>query len=329
MEQGGGFSAAIVVTVYTGGAAAGAWSFPGTTATLTAQAYAVVAVGGFAAGAIQTGSLRGAATGAVSAAAFYGIGSSFQGAGWAHEADGSLSMSGYAAKTLAHGVAGGVMSSLQGGNFGHGFASAGFGEAVSPVTANIRSAGARIVAASVMGGTASSLAGGKFANGAVTAAFGCAFNEILHTNAKEDAERRLDAAEAYKKSVLKTLMVPKFSTTDEAAAWFSDMMQDASTRYRLEFMANIEPAEGGGFRIRDVTTGNIFSPRTGVGYSGHMPDCLNCSAWTHTHAIESSFSPDDLTLPGRENQTAYVSMPSGTIDRYTAADGIVSLRVGQ
>ena len=35
----------------------------------------------------------------------------------------------FAAKTLSHGIVGGVMSVLQGGKFGHGFASAGVTQA--------------------------------------------------------------------------------------------------------------------------------------------------------------------------------------------------------
>jgi RHS repeat-associated protein len=180
-------AAAIVITVYSGGTAAGAtWGLFGGAALTTGQAVAVVAVGGFAAGAVQTGTLRGALTGAVSAAVFYGVGSAFSQANssWAYNSDNSLNFSGYAAKTLAHGVAGGVMSSLQGGNFGHGFASAGVGEALSPAIGSIKSTPVQAVAAAVVGGTTSVVAGGKFGNGAVTAAFGYAFNSLNHPTAE-------------------------------------------------------------------------------------------------------------------------------------------------
>lgn len=58
--------------------------------------------------------------GAFSAAVFYGIGSAFEGTG----ADVFGSMA-HVGKTIAHGVAGGIMSVLNGGKFGHGFISAG------------------------------------------------------------------------------------------------------------------------------------------------------------------------------------------------------------
>lgn len=173
-------------TYATGGAAAGLYAAGSTGAALT-----VSMVGGAAVGAMQTGTLRGALGGAISSGLFFGIGSYYQSAKWAQATDfenafgSGLRYSGYAAKTLSHGMAGGVMSELQGGRFGHGFASAGFGEALSPAMQGGSMAG-RMIASVVVGGTASMLAGGKFANGAVTAAFGFAFNEQLHYSRSAD-----------------------------------------------------------------------------------------------------------------------------------------------
>ncbi|MFC4821944.1 hypothetical protein, partial [Dokdonella ginsengisoli] len=157
--------------------------------------------GGFAAGAIQTGSMRGAVAGAVSAGVFFGIGSYFQSAGWAQAGEwenafgSGLSYSGYAAKTLSHGVAGGVMAEMQGGRFGHGFASAGFSEAMSPALGHIRSVPAQAITAAVIGGTASRLAGGKFANGAVTAAFGFAFNQLGHPSSRAVLDKKVEVTD--------------------------------------------------------------------------------------------------------------------------------------
>jgi len=177
---------AIVITVYTGGAAAGSWGFFGTTLTAgSTQAFGVAVLGGFAAGAVQSGSLKGGLQGAFSAAMFYGIGSYFQGAEWAHaggDLQADLTAAGWAAKSLAHGVAGGVMSELQNGDFGHGFASAGVAEALNPVVDTMDNPVGKVMAAAAVGGTASVAAGGKFANGAVTAAFAEAFNDVSHQN---------------------------------------------------------------------------------------------------------------------------------------------------
>lgn len=74
-------------------------------------------------------------------------------------------------------TAGGVASVIQGGKFGHGFATAGVTAAASPYIYNANTnpvAGA--VAASILGGTVSEMTGGKFANGAVTGAFSYAIS---------------------------------------------------------------------------------------------------------------------------------------------------------
>ena len=106
---------------------------------------------GAASGAVATGSLKGAITGAFSAAIFFGIGQYFEGVrlgnnatakGWSdglkEMASGNISKglntmnaskvltsAQQAGKTLSHAIAGGAMSKINGGKFGHGFASAG------------------------------------------------------------------------------------------------------------------------------------------------------------------------------------------------------------
>lgn len=78
---------------------------------------------------------------------------------------------GYSAKILENGIAGGVLSSLQGGEFGNGFISAGVTAAVMPQVGELPYASERVVTSAMIGGTISAVAGGKFANGAVTGAF--------------------------------------------------------------------------------------------------------------------------------------------------------------
>jgi hypothetical protein len=86
----------------------------------------------------------------------------------------------FAAKIAAHAAVGGVTSVLNGGKFGHGFASAGVVEAFSPALMRLEGSGAAIevLAAAVVGGTASVASGGKFANGAMHGAAMWAFNEL-------------------------------------------------------------------------------------------------------------------------------------------------------
>ncbi len=154
--------AAVVITVYSGGTAAGAaWGFYGAGVT-AAQAWAAVTIGGALSGAIQSGTLKGAVIGAFSGAVFHGIG---------------VSNLGTTDRILAHAVAGGALSELQGGKFGHGFVTAGFSKAITPLidTGNVFADGALHA---VVGGTTSTLGGGKFANGALTSTMQFAFNQV-------------------------------------------------------------------------------------------------------------------------------------------------------
>ena len=161
--------AAIVISIYLPGIGTALLGWSTLTGTIVA---------GFLGGVITSGSLKGGLTGAFSAGLFYGIGSAFSGVGSGE--GGGLSSLETGEKILAHGIAGGVMSSLEGGKFGNGFAAAGLTEAVSPEIGKIQGPVGQGVAAAIVGGTASVVSGGKFADGAVTAAFSYAFNQRLH-----------------------------------------------------------------------------------------------------------------------------------------------------
>ena len=127
---------------------------------------------GFVTGGIATGSLRGALFGGISGAAFYGIGEHFT-AVTGLEAGGI-------GHVLTHGVTGGILAELQGGQFGHGFLAAGLTKAVmGRFNYHDGSAPAvlsRTTIAAMVGGTISRITGGKFANGALTAAMAHLFN---------------------------------------------------------------------------------------------------------------------------------------------------------
>ncbi|TQF70194.1 hypothetical protein [Pseudoalteromonas luteoviolacea] len=77
----------------------------------------------------------------------------------------------------AHAVAGGIIADVQGGNFGHGFWSAGLTKwaQVGRYVPNDLIAGT--IVSAVIGGTVSKISGGKFANGATTAAFQFVMNQ--------------------------------------------------------------------------------------------------------------------------------------------------------
>lgn len=146
--------------------------------------------GGFLSGMISSGGdLQQGIIGAFSAGLFGAIGTSFG-------PTAGLSIAGKVAKTLAHGVAGGVTSVLRGGKFKEGFVSAGMSQVLEVTGAynklGVR-AGARgfagraknVVVSALVGGTMSKAVGGKFANGAITGAFSRMFNDHAHELAKK------------------------------------------------------------------------------------------------------------------------------------------------
>ncbi len=110
--------------------------------------------------------LRGAAMGALSGAVFGAIGAQIK-------AEGNWSTG---KQIFVHGTAGGVMSTVQGGKFGHGFITAGIMKGVGKIQTGSNLG--RTMIQSLVGGTLSKLTGGKFANGAVTSAIQYVVNEI-------------------------------------------------------------------------------------------------------------------------------------------------------
>ncbi|TMP26413.1 hypothetical protein CWB99_19105 [Pseudoalteromonas rubra] len=187
--------AAAVATYFTAGAAAGwanSWAISmgmSQTATIsvmgsTITATAVSTTGSIVAGAISgaiagavggyiaTGSGKGALKGALSGAVFGGIGKAMSAGG----------ITNTAAQMGIHAVAGGVLSDIQGGNFGHGFVSAGIMKGVGKL-AQAHSP-ERVVLQAIAGGTVSKITGGKFANGATTAAIQLVVNGFMNHPSK-------------------------------------------------------------------------------------------------------------------------------------------------
>lgn len=159
---------------------------------------------GFGIGGVSTGSLKGALIGAFSGAVFHQLGTHF-GDKFGKFADATLGQQMQWAGS--HALAGGVISSLSGGKFGHGFFSAGFSKfAMGNAGFNYDdvSAGAiaeRTAIAAIIGGTASAISGGKFANGAQTAAMAQLFNaEVSNNRRLNAAQKRAELAAAALKS---------------------------------------------------------------------------------------------------------------------------------
>ena len=201
-------------------------SFVANVATTTGEAYAASFVGGFAAGAVQTGNLRGAVVGGISSIAFYGIGQKFSVKG-VNIASGE-GMAAYSKLVLASGVTGGVMAELQGGRFGNGFVTAGASAFLAPVPeAAASNPGTQTVIAAVVGGTISRIGGGKFANGAVTSAFQFGLGKALDENGYEGTTTGSSAA-----GDLDPVQVPSVISIDASGfPTLDDAARDVGARY--------------------------------------------------------------------------------------------------
>ncbi len=298
-------------------------------------AIAVVAVGSafgplgaFAAGAqagyISTGSITGALIGAFSAAAFSAIGMQFQGiltqaksAAYAsvfaqtgsvfQAANASLftglSVGQQVAKTLAHGIMGGVMSFLGGGKFGHGFAAAGFTQAFSGTIGNFSTPQGRIAAAGVVGGTASALTGGKFANGAVTGAFSRAFNDEL----EQSVDKRVGKLERLLTDEEKAIYADHFPAEllgsvrvyeGKVPWWLRSEMDGITLGSKIYFRQGVyEPGTAGGveflghelFHVQQYADGMTYREYIWASRNGYWNNPFEISAYAKSAQIRSGF----------------------------------------
>jgi RHS repeat-associated protein len=308
--------AAIVITYYTGGVLGPAlWAEES-----YAGAIAVVGAGGFAAGALQSGTLKGGVYGAFSAELFFGVGEGFDSAGWA-QANGDgvlgkhLSSAGYTATILAHGLAGGLMQSLVGGKFGSGFVGAGVSFALTPSVNRLNSYGDRVIASAIIGGTASQIAGGKFANGAVTAAFSYTYSQVASRAAQNDdvSGSRVGGSGAGNGPVANVLSTA-YGSEDDALAAASSLIAGYPNSGKWEYGGAILTA-GGSYYITDPVTIQSDQHFAFNGISG-APDGAQLYAIYHNHPdlgpAPSWFSPDDVNRATSLGVSSFKFTPSGT-----------------
>jgi len=144
-----------------------------------ANTIAVGGITGAIAGYVASGNLTGAVAGAFAGAAFGAL------HGW-----NAVKPLGQAAKSVTHGLVGGVQNLIQGSKFGHGFLSAGATQGLAGGIDKITDRTFRVMAAAAIGGTMSEITGGKFANGAVTGAFSRALNEEINRRVLRNPDRR-------------------------------------------------------------------------------------------------------------------------------------------
>ncbi len=218
-----GMVVAGVTTVLSGGTMAPVW------------AAVIGAAGGFAGGvttalinganvgqALKAGAI-GAAIGAVSALATYGIGELFK------DSQKFIEKCGQA---LMHGVYQGGVRALMGGRFELGFLS-GFASSLGASYSNkvSKKMGVIVGMAAAVGGTAEVLGGGKFANGAVTGAFVALFNHAGHQNNQTSTQKS-------KKLPSKT-DGGYMETWDEAAKFCKKTANDINERVEVGFYTEL------------------------------------------------------------------------------------------
>jgi hypothetical protein len=182
-------AAAVAITYFSGGALSGV-SAPMMTglsgAMINGAILGASMAGGMTAaygGSFQdvlNSAFKGAYTGAASAAVFYGIGSAFSAA----EINTQFGSSGYYAKTAVHGIAGGVQSEMQGGDFKDGYLGASVSNAFAPMTESLfiqqNQVFQRVAFSGAVGGLAAYASGGDVAMGMTTAAYSRWFNHEYH-----------------------------------------------------------------------------------------------------------------------------------------------------
>jgi hypothetical protein len=148
------------------------------------------------------------------------------------------------AKVGAHALEGGVMSTLQGGRFGHGFVSAGLSAVINPAIAeHVRGYVAGGIAATISGGTISAVTGGKFANGAYTSAFEYAFNAALHAEqerqlSKDENEAVYKASNEYWQRVSSSDATSMHAEYPELYEWDNQFGYEQSARNGKDIIRN-------------------------------------------------------------------------------------------
>jgi len=283
--------AAIAITIYTGGAAAGAWG----SVTTASGAFAVGFAGGFASGYIQSGNFGHALKGGLTSGVLAGVG--FGVARSMNSADGLTRLQG----GMVMAATGGIMSVVQGGTFGHGFASSAAGSLLSPVTmgASSMDPGLGFVAAIVVGGTISEIGGGKFANGAVTAAFSYAFASRGLSASKNGSAVGGESGELEVPNSVK--LEAGNMTFRQAGKAFGDKYYQLGVKEGVEYQTAIvedpnNPGKYGyttathaakGVTIVDISKYNAAVEAAGFGVYG----------WAHTHFdAMTKFSGNDMNF---------------------------------
>ena len=215
-------------------------------------AIAAGAIGGGLSGLITTGSLKGMLNGAITGAIFAGIGQGFSGLSESSSlvkstaALGntgktivtSYTAAGHVARVVAHGVAGGVSSVLNGGKFKAGFTAAALGKSFSIGSGNfvnlstIEGSATKAFAAGVVGGVGAKLTGGDFEQGFVTSAAGQIFNDAF--TSREQVVKAAMASEGSNDWAYGNSKPPLAEETNKCTLFVHDTLNDSGEYLPLQ-----------------------------------------------------------------------------------------------
>jgi len=275
----------------------------------------------YAAGGSFKDSLKAGAFAGVSYYAFTKIGTTFDGTGSAWNATGGP------LHILAHATTGGAMAELQGGEFRHGFISAGLTKGLTPAFSDVKylKVGdnisiAQAAIAAVVGGTISEVTGGKFANGAVTAAFANVCNQQ-----KSAAVRAAQKGQVTSEDITgtkTTVRIRRFAETDEGT--IGELTVDGTDfkAYTLEPAGASSVVEGSDKRIlagtyeverynsakyKSVYEVQNVPGRTKILFHvGNFPeDTLGCFLVGQTHGTNAVYSSAKAFSQFRDTLSSY------------------------
>ena len=261
------------------------------------------AAGGFFAGYAATGTLKSAVIGAFSAAITAGIARS--------------GMNGYE-QMAAQAVTGGVVESLQGGSFGHGFVAAGLTAAFMPQVGGY-SAPVRTALGALIGGTISAVTGGKFANGAIS---GAVQGGMAKTSSSEAYGSPSGGSSTSAMAMASDQAVEVEHMFSKAEQTFDEFEMDV--HQRLQALTQINGDEhAAGFSYRDAVGANGVEVRSygaviqtsGSPVISAVKYVLQTNGWNYMH--------------GRSMHTHGFFMPRETVSKLDAAYLGGNVREGQ
>jgi hypothetical protein len=253
------------------------WSARGCGGTWAKLGYAIAI--GFASGYVATGTFRRGVIGAFSAGITMGIANAGNLSAWQ--------------RVGLQATTGGVVESLSGGKFGHGFVSAGVTASVMPQVGHIGNDAARTVVGALVGGTLSKATGGKFANGAISGAIqGAMAKSARKTNsgggkAPEDLRRGAAAIRAAQDALVESGFYSNvaknlYGTESEIAEAWGKAVLPVTESYKVEIGAYIARHPSGAWSVGAPWSNGAFD---WVRPADALLPKFEATAWVHTHPM--------------------------------------------